>query len=176
MSEFIYQPGTPLGDAERNAEHEQRIAEMQAAADEHQAERKKEREQTARSHSVTVTTLLDDEGTPDECRRVDKVKFTCTAEADAECRTYPDSCGCESFEWNEAGTHDIEGHPRTSGNECWMQDWFENQGAMFEGADAVDMRDDHVPAINRTGLVVVSFVEEWIEWDWFTPSAEGSNQ
>lgn len=175
MTEFIYQPGTTLGDAEREAEHERRMAELLAAADERQAEHKKEREQTARFHSVTVTTKADDEGTPDEHRWVDQIKFTCTASADAECRTYPQHCGCEAFEWNEARTHDVEGHPRTSGNDCWMQDWFDAEGATYIGDDQDDMRDDYVPAVDRSGLIVVSFVEEWIEWDWFTPApAEGS--
>ncbi|TFD27468.1 hypothetical protein [Cryobacterium cryoconiti] len=170
MTEYIYQPGTALGEAERKAEHEQRMIELQTSADERQIER----EQAARFHSVTVTTQLDDEGTLDECRRVDQVKFTCTAPAEAECRTYPDSCGCESFAWNEARTHDIEGHPRTIGNECWMQGWFDNEGAVYVGDGVDDMRDDYVPAVNRTGLVVISPIEEWIEWDWFTPSVAGS--
>jgi len=131
--------------------------------------RQQKLEQAARFHSVTVTTTLDDEGTPDECRSVEQVKFTCTAETDAECRTYPDGCGCESFEWNKAGTHDTEGHLRTSGNRCWMQDWFENESAVYIGDDEDDMRDDRVPAINRTGLIIVTYSDEWIEWDWFTP-------
>ncbi|WP_120338112.1 hypothetical protein [Cryobacterium soli] len=170
MSEFIYQPGTPLGDAEREAERERQQAEYAAAV----AARQVEREKLARFHSVTVTTKVEDEGTPDECRRVDEVKFTCTAAMDAECRTYPKHCGCEAFEWNEAETHDIEGHPRVSGNDCWMQDWFDNPGASYIGDDQDDMRDDCVPAIARTGLIIVSFVDEWIEWDWFTPAPAGS--
>jgi hypothetical protein len=117
-------------------------------------------------HTVTVTTRLDDEGTEDERRRVDQIKFTCTAAADAECRTYPKDCGCERFVWNEARTHDVEGHARTSGNECWMQDWFDCEGAVFTGDDADDMRDDCAPAIDRTGLITTSWMDEWIEWDW----------
>jgi hypothetical protein len=172
--EFIYQPSTPLGDAERNAEHEQRMADLEAAADQRQAERRKEREQVARFHSVTVTTKVEDEGTPDEHRWVDEIKFTCTAAPDAECRTYPESCGCESFEWNEARTHDVEGHPRLSGQQCWMQDWFDNSpSASYIGDDQDDMRDDYVPATDRTGLIIVTFQDEWIEWDWFTPTLEG---
>ena len=181
MSEFIYQPGTPLGDAERQAdrereaaEHKRQIAEMEAAADERHKERLMERMRVAKFHSVTVTTKTDDEGTEDECRRVDRIEFVGTAPADEECRTYPESCGCESFEWNKARTHDMEGHPRTSGNECWMKDWFDAEGAMYDGDDQDDMRDDQVPAIDRSGDIIVSFVEEWIQWDWFTPTDAGS--
>lgn len=178
MSEFIYQPGTPLGEAERTAEHERRMAELQAAAEKSQAEWKVEREQAARFHSVAVTTTLDDEGTPDESRRVDRVAFTCTAALDAGCRTYPVSCGCESSDWEPGATHDAAGHLITSGNACWMQDWFDAGSAVYIGEGEDDYRDDYVPAIDRTGLIIVSFQEEWIEWDWFTPalaeSAKGS--
>jgi len=168
-TEHAFKPGT-LGDAERNAESERQAAKWEAAARERQAER----ERIAHFHSVTVTTLVDDEGTEDEYRRVDRVKFTCTAAAEAECRTYPKHCGCEAFEWNEARTHDIAGHPRTSGNDCWMQDWFDSEGAVYVGADEDDRRDDYVPAIDRTGLIIVAFSDEWIEWDWFTPKLTDS--
>lgn len=135
-----------------------------------------EREQQTRFHSVTVTTRLDDEGTEDERRTVERITFACTAPEDAVCRTYPHSCGCEVFEWNEAGTHDVAGHPRTTGNPCWMQDWFDAEGAVYSGDDGDDMRDDYVPAIDRTGLVIVSFVDEWIEWEWFTAEPSDSTK
>lgn len=170
-TDLMFNPGT-LGDAERNAERERQAAEWEAAAHERQAER----ERIAHFHSVTVTTAVDDEGTADEYRIVDRVKFTCSAPPEAECRTYPKHCGCERFEWNEARTHDVEGHPRTSGNDCWMQDWFDSEGAVYQGNDGDDMRDDCVPAIDRTGLVIVTFSDEWIEWDWFTPTTDSETE
>jgi len=119
-------------------------------------------------HSVTVKTRLDDEGTPDEERRVESVQFVCTAPADADCRTYPE-CQCETFNWAEDKTRDIEGHPRVSGRDCWMGDWFEAEGAVYVGDDYDDMRDDCIPAIERGGHITVFFQEEWIEWKWAEP-------
>ncbi|MFC5930901.1 hypothetical protein D6T64_11965 [Cryobacterium melibiosiphilum] len=118
-------------------------------------------------HTVTVITKLDDEETEDERRVVDTVTFACTAPADAECRSYP-NCDCEWFNWNDARTHDGEGHARVSGRECSLQGWFDNGNAVYEGDDSDDMRDDYVPAIDRTGHITTSWMDEWPQWEWAT--------
>jgi hypothetical protein len=120
-------------------------------------------------HTVTVTTRLDDEGTEDEYRRVESVRFACTAPAGSECRTYPE-CDCEQFDYNAANTHDTSGHVRVSGRECWLQAWFDNEGAIYSGDDADDMRDDNTPAVDRTGHITESWKWEWVEWSWATPA------
>lgn len=124
---------------------------------------------TERHHIVTVTTRLDDEGTEDERRRVDEVRFVCTASEDAECRTYPD-CDCEYFHWSDDLKTDVEGHLRLTGRECWISGWFDGDGHVYVGADPDDWRDDQVPAVDRSGPIDVRMVsyEEYIEWEWIS--------
>lgn len=117
-------------------------------------------------HSVTVTTRLEDEGTDDERRCVDTVKFECTAPDNADCRNYP-KCDCESFEWNDAETHDTSGHKRVPGRPCWLTDWFDAPAVVYAGVDADDMRDDYAAAVDRTGPITHEFMYgEYVEWDW----------
>lgn len=123
-------------------------------------------------HTVAVVVETDEDGP-----RVSAVNFTCTAPADASCRTYP-SCDCEIFtecddpvlhaedEHTETARHDYSGHPYRSHQECWVQGWFDNGGAIYAGPDAGGMRDDQVPAVVRTGHVAVSFMEDYVEWTW----------
>lgn len=116
------------------------------------------------SHTVTITTRVDDEGTEDERRRVDRVSFTCNAGPDADCRRYPD-CECESWKWDETGERDRYGHERIPGQKCWLSDWFDAEAACYVGDDMDDMRDDGVPAIDYSGEIeVVSFAAEFPEW------------
>lgn len=171
MSETIYQPGS-RGDAE----HALAVELDRLAADVTlRARRERDaaiRREGARFHTVTVTTRLDDAGTPDERRRVDEVRFVCTAPEDAECRTYPE-CDCESWHWNEDRTADEDGHPRVTGQECWLQGWFDAEQGVYTGEDGDDMRDDMVPAIDRSGPITATFLDEWIEWD-FMPELHDS--
>lgn len=136
-------------------------------------------------HTVTVNTRLDDEGTEDEVRVVDSVVFTCTAPADGDCRTCPD-CDCESWQWDtmtgaigpdgiEMPTHDIHGHERIPGRECWLIGWFQNNAAIYNGADRSDTRDDGIPAVDRSGPIRVWFIEEWPEWRWLHSSNTSPN-
>ena len=118
-------------------------------------------------HTVTVTTELEDEGTEDERRVVDTVKFACSAPDDAECRKYP-NCDCERFDYNEARTHDGSGHPRIEGQECSLQGWVENGMAVYVGDDYDDMRNDCTPAFDRTGPITTAWMDEWPEWEWST--------
>lgn len=125
-------------------------------------------------HTVTVTTRLGDAGTPDEERRVESVRFVCTAPEDADCRTYP-TCDCERFDYNEAKTHDGAGHPRVIGQECWLQGWFDGESAVYAGDDYDDMRDDCIPAVDRTGSINILFTgDEWPEWEWASPETGDS--
>ena len=126
-------------------------------------------------HTVTVKTRLDDEGTPDEARSVESVRFNCTAPEGADCRSYPE-CDCEQFDWNDAKTHDGAGHIRVTGRECFLKGWFDAEGAVYVGPDEDDRRDDYVPAIDRTGLIAVSFTDEWPEWEWATPSTDSETE
>jgi hypothetical protein len=115
------------------------------------------------THTVTVTTRVEDEGTPNEFRVIESITFKCDAPQDADCRRWPD-CGCESWEWNEAGTHDQNEHERVPGQKCWLTDWFDAEGAIYVGDDYDDMRADCVPAIDRTGEITVAWSDEWPEW------------
>lgn len=121
------------------------------------------------THTVTVTTRLYDEGTEDESRTVDRVTFTCDAPTDADCRRWP-NCDCESWSWDDTGTRDENGHERVSGQPCWLSGWFDAEGAVYVGDDYDDMRDDCVPAIDRTGEIVVKFHDEWPEWTFVEPA------
>ena len=131
---------------------------------------------TANTHSVTVTTRLEDQGTEDERRVVDRVTFTCTAPDTADCRTYP-KCDCESWSWNEAGTHDEDGHARVPGQECWIAGWIDNEMGSYTGADADEMRDDYVPAVDRSGPISARSIDgEYLEWNWASsPEQEERN-
>lgn len=125
------------------------------------------------THTVTVTTRVEDDGTPDEFRVIESITFSCDSPPDADCRRWPD-CGCESWRWNEAGTHDENGHERIPGQKCWLTDWFDAEGAIYTGDDYDDMRDDYVPAIDRSGEITVRWCDEWPEWT-FLPEPEGSD-
>lgn len=123
-------------------------------------------------HTVTVTTRADaDPNAEDGSRVVDRVTFVCTAPPDADCRSYPD-CDCEAWRWDDSGMHDEEGHARVQGQPCWLTDWFANEGAIYTGDDADDMRDDYVPAIDRTGHISVVSGDEWPEWDFVDDPTE----
>ena len=124
------------------------------------------------THTVTVTTRLDDEGTPDEARAVDSVTFTCDAPPEADCRSWPD-CGCESWSWDETGERDTNGHERIPGQKCWLTDWFDAEAAVYVGDDYDDMRDDCIPAVDRTGEITVRWVDEYPEWT-FANHSNGS--
>lgn len=115
------------------------------------------------THTVTVTTRVEDEGTEDERRRVDRVVFSCDAAEDADCRRWPD-CGCEYWSWDETGDCDQNGHERIAGQRCWLSSWFEADGAVYVGDDYDDMRDDCVPAIDRAGEITTTWVGDWPEW------------
>jgi len=169
MTEHIYQPGA-RGDAERQTAAEAALDAWAEARVRDFEREDAERLEDAKFHTVNVTTTLDDEGTEDERRRVDDVRFACTASEDADCRTYPD-CDCEAWFWNEDRTTDEAGHVRTPGHECWLAPWFENEGHSYAGEDADDARDDMVPAVDRSGHITVTFFDEWIEWK-FVDAAE----
>lgn len=105
-------------------------------------------------HHVTI------EGTgPDR-----KVKFTCTAEPTADCRSYP-MCDCEFYVWNDAGTHDQEGHVRVPGQECITGQWFAIEAAVYAGDDGDDVRDDYAPEVG-SGPITTTWLEDYPEWDW----------
>jgi len=117
-------------------------------------------------HIVTVTTRVEDAGTADESRVVDRVTLACTEPEDADCRNHP-TCDCEWWSYNDDKTADESGHERVSGQECLFKSWFENDGAVYIGEDLDDMRDDCVPAVDRSGPVVLAWTgDEWPEWDW----------
>ncbi|MEV0357157.1 hypothetical protein AB0H71_13955 [Nocardia sp. NPDC050697] len=61
-------------------------------------------------HWVAIT------GTEDNPR----IEFTCRGGRDAKCHQYPD-CKCETWD----AEHE---HPFVPHDECWMQDWFDNEG------------------------------------------------
>jgi len=109
-------------------------------------------------HTVSVKLAEPDEDgwRPNE---PEELTFTCTAPPDAECRTYPD-CECES--WERAGDVDQNGHPYTSGQECWLQGWFDNGGIEYTGPDA----EDGQPTIERTGAVEHEFAYDYVQWQW----------
>ena len=126
------------------------------------------REHFPAAHTVTVTVRTEDEGTEDECLTVDSIRFACTAPEDAECRTYPVGCGCESFTFNPDRTEDLEGHKVTSGNKCWLTGWFENDSADYEGEDYDDMHENGVPSIARSGPIKHNWQEDYVAWEWDT--------
>lgn len=171
-TEAIYKPGK-RGDAER-VEAEalaaaRELAERTAATAEARARRDERRMAESRFHRVTVTTVLRDEGTPDEVREVDRITFECSAADDADCHTYPE-CTCETWMWDETGKADQDGHPRVAGQQCWLTSWFDAPGHSYVGDGGDDMRDDYVPPIDRAGHIVYDFMDEWVEWD-FVPES-----
>jgi len=119
---------------------------------------------TPNYHTLTVKMAEADE---DGWRPVEpeSLAFTCTAPPDAECRTYP-HCDCES--WERAGDADQYGHPLVSGQECWLQGWFENNGVEYTGPDAVDGH----PPTERTGAINHEFAYDYVQWDWADEAGE----
>ena len=116
------------------------------------------------THRVTVATRLEDEGTPDERRYVDRVTLTCDAVPEANCRMYPD-CDCEGWPCE---------HERIPGQECVLKGWFDAEGAVYAGNDYDDMRDDCVPAVDRSGPIEVKWLDEWPEWTFIFPKVAES--
>lgn len=110
-------------------------------------------------HIVTVKAHYIDgvEMTPD-------VEFTCAGDSTAECHNYPD-CDCEA--WDDGHEDEYgEGHERKPHDECWMQDWFDNDEHCYDGEDSDDMGDYGIPRnFNRSGPIKASFEMEYISWD-----------
>lgn len=179
MAEHMFKGSGPLAVAERDAELERISREAEAVNARHREAIAKAQERELAQvpfHTVTVTTLLRDAGTPDEYREVESVTFKCTAPPEAQCRTYPDDCGCEQWGFDEVGTLDDNGHVRTSGNVCWLASWFDVDMGIYVGDDYDDMRDDCVPAIDRTGNILISYGDEWPEWEFVPEPADSGKE
>lgn len=107
-------------------------------------------EKNVAAHFVTVTP--NGEGNPAT------VKFECRGDQRSECHWYP-ACECESW----SADHE---HPYVQHDECWMKGWFDAEGAVYEGADEYDMRDNHVPDdMERSGEITASYEDEYVAWD-----------
>lgn len=118
-------------------------------------------------HTVTVMVEYLDADDPDDVEVT--VEFTCTAPADADCRTYPASCGCEYFTTDPDNPgFDAEGHEYEPGQKCWVQDWFEagDETACYTGEDLDEFNPHYVPTTAQTGHIDVTFADDDIEWDW----------
>lgn len=115
-------------------------------------------------HTVTVSTILiPDEDTGGEKRVIHALIFACSAEPEDDCRRHPE-CDCDVWRWDETGDRDEEGHERTPGHECWLKGWFDAPCHVYTGSDFDDMRDDCVPAVDRSGPITDRFIEEVLEW------------
>lgn len=164
MIEPLFKGDGPLATAEREAAERVRWEKMRLEEEQRRIASQLRELQQIPFHHVAVSISVDDAGTADEYRRVDTVRFTCTAPADAACRTYPENCDCERWYYDAAGVPDDAGHIRASGQPCWLTDWFESGMAVYVAADYDDMRDDAVPAIERSGNITISYGDEWPEW------------
>ena len=86
--------------------------------------------------------------------------FTCQGDDTAKCHNYPSDCGCET--WS-----DDHPHPSTPHDRCWMQDWFDNHAASYDGDDVVECNDHGgCPPTSGSGLVTTAFEDEYILWSW----------
>lgn len=119
-------------------------------------------------HRVTVTVTPADD--PEDRPEVD-IRFACTAPEGAECRTYPD-CDCESFTEGDVPGHDGSGHPYIAGRQCWLADWFDGNGAVFDGPDSELWEDHEHPAIARAGTIDVQWECDYINWHFVTIDGE----
>jgi hypothetical protein len=115
---------------------------------------------------VTTTPASDPE---DDLPTVDQVVFTCTAPPDASCRTYPD-CDCETFSGED---QDEAGHPFKPGQPCWLTDWFDNDGACFDGEGGNDYNGEP-PAIDHEGPIETHFEGDYVSWTWANTAAQPS--
>lgn len=103
-------------------------------------------------HTVTVT--VDEEGLRD------KVIFTCAGDETSDCHVYPDA---------EQWTDDVveDGYPHYAHEKCWLQDWFENDGYFYAGADGLDDGGEWgVPHTARSGPIEHEYDEWCVTWWW----------
>lgn len=81
-----------------------------------------------------------------------------------DCHFYP-TCSCESWDIDHFKDYG-PGHERQHHTECWMQAWFDNDGAVYQGEDMDDMRDNCLPwGMNRSGEIETTHMDEWLEWE-----------
>lgn len=88
--------------------------------------------------------------------------FECRGNEDSPCHHYPD-CECES--WDDE--HETD-HPRVAHQECWLQGWFDGEGAVYSGEDATDW-DEGLPreGMNKSGPIQAYYeTEGYVSWDW----------
>ena len=89
----------------------------------------------------------------------DTLTFTCRGDDTAKCHNYPD-CDCET--WS-----DDHQHPAVPRDRCWMQDWFDNNAASYDGDDNIDCNDHgSCPPVSGSGPVETAFEDEYILWSW----------
>lgn len=75
-----------------------------------------------------------------------------------ECHVYP-KCDCESWSDDHPETHG-EGHEIVYHKDCWLQGWFDADGASYDGADGNDMTDNGMPReMTRSGYIEYEFDE-----------------
>lgn len=108
-------------------------------------------------------------GWEDSWNYIERSEFTCTAPEDAECRTYPPNCGCETIhEDTQRPGFDLAGHKFEPGQPCWIKQWFDAdlEECEYVGDDADEGMLGGLPAVDRSGHVEVVEFDAWPQWRW----------
>lgn len=115
---------------------------------------------TEHLHYVTIT------GTEDR----PEIKFVCHGDSTAQCHQYPgDDCTCETWT-DDGGGADQYGHKFIPHDECWMKDWFDNDGTDPSAEDPITLADcGYRPGMSGP-IKTESYVPDYVEW-WFIEGA-----
>ncbi|MFI6215673.1 hypothetical protein ACIBCD_27085 [Nocardia brasiliensis] len=92
-----------------------------------------------------------------------KIEFTCRGDRTAECHSYPD-CECASWDTDHEEQY---GHPAVAHDQCWMQEWFQNEDTHPYWETLPDF--DYRPGMS--GPVTASFDSECVEWEFVADPA-----
>lgn len=127
-------------------------------------------------HTLEIQTEIDEDWDFNGWAYIAEVNFTCTAPDDAQCRTYPPNCGCETIrEDTQRPGHDEAGHVFEHGQPCWIQQWFDAdlEECEYVGDDADVGMLGGVPAVSRTGHVEIVGFDTHPEWRWAEGKSDG---
>ena len=107
-----------------------------------------------RNHTLTIITEHSDNK---DARVVDTV-FTCTAGPEEPCRNYH---VCPTMEHENFADCIHDGiMPYQSGQECWLQPWFDESCATYTGDGFDEHNKNGVPTIDKTGHIVVDYADD----------------
>lgn len=82
-----------------------------------------------------------------------EIVFTCSGTRESDCHNYP-ACDCEVWD-------DEHQHPKVQHDECWMQNWFDND-ATDPSTETLDLAEY---TVGQSGPVTCSFEYDFVRWE-----------